>query len=1051
MNHVLSNDSNNIDQLRANIFPTIDEGNTILFLGAGASIGEKKYLGREIIDYYSNKKSIDMGTDDITEFVDLLSANSSFDRNEFDDLVDELLRKYEVTETHEIIASMNWKEIITTNMDLIIEKAFDKIWNTTSRLLELKTVKEWDKYSYRTANDEVKYVKLNGCISDRRKYDLVFSSKDFERANRFYNTVLKGLINLSPKIHFLSVGYSFSDPFAKRLLTRFDKYNYRYRKTLYKVDPNIKDSQLSYFTENKICIIRLTSDEFFKCYAEWEKEQSVNLVKKSDITFSNVNNELIKIPNEIAFRLNNNIMQLTDRKIYKYITAKKFYQGDEPGYEVIKKNYDVIKKSLIDDLVNEFKRISEGESAIIPIMVLKGACGMGKSTLAYRLVKTLNSIEDGGFLSFEIINPNRLKSLDLAELFSSTQAKNIALLFDNIDFDSAFNALMSLRHRLSLEQLNSYNIIIILSVRENILQKYKFTKIFHNLHEINVDRALTKNQTIDLIEKLNDVGLVKYKDAREKSNLITKVIKEYDGDTFITLVDLITDSNHITTLRDAFNQLSAKTKEALIYTALVHRFGLLMPASILQRLLSKSWEEFTKEVLEYDCKGILINEVINNRGIDPDLFLKTKHPILADVLIKNILYDEDARYQKYSILLKHFEFSQYNATLIVDLLKAIHFNKDMSIAKINALYDQCSQEFSDDPHFALHYAINLQLRKNEEFLLEGIEILKYGESISERRNDRLIHRRAVLNFHLARRIFKRETELNKTIQYLMEAKDLFKIKLALDPFSHYSYVDYLRLEIWILESVEMDKIEKAKQITLIESIFRQAEMNVLGSAQFIATLKADFIRKAKFAKPDDELEYLKYLEEMYEDDNLKPYSLILMYYYYENCDEPNRCNEIFEDLKEYEHLEEVAKLLFKHCGKHLEDPNNIKYLFELINSNPALEKQYPVLYHYYYYIAEAYNKSFYYAYEHIKELRSKFSHINPTVYEVWKSNETGEAEIFEGIIKTQKNFTRVKITELQQRFNISNADYSEIDLSPNSKHKVNLHFHLTGIRAKILN
>ena len=78
-------------------FETIRDGNTILFLGAGASVGEKRYLSKEVIEYYEEYLGSTYNEADITRFLDILSADPSFNRGHFDSEVEKMLRKLSVT------------------------------------------------------------------------------------------------------------------------------------------------------------------------------------------------------------------------------------------------------------------------------------------------------------------------------------------------------------------------------------------------------------------------------------------------------------------------------------------------------------------------------------------------------------------------------------------------------------------------------------------------------------------------------------------------------------------------------------------------------------------------------------------------------------------------------------------------------------------------------------------------------------------------------------------------------------------------------------------
>lgn len=255
MNHITNLDADLI-KLETEVFPTIAEGNTILLLGAGASISNKKYLSQQIINLYSAKKRIELDTQDVTEFVDVLSSDPKFDREDFDSFVTDLLNKLEVSETHRQIAQLPWKEIITTNYDLLIERAFDLVKGTSKENLKVRPIRDQRGYDYTPARDEVKYVKLHGCILDRNLYPLKFSTKDFEETEKYYKRVMQSLTNLSPKIQFLSIGYSFnpSDGFAQKLLSQFNKYNPR-RQWITCIDPYVHDQRLAYYSERKLRII----------------------------------------------------------------------------------------------------------------------------------------------------------------------------------------------------------------------------------------------------------------------------------------------------------------------------------------------------------------------------------------------------------------------------------------------------------------------------------------------------------------------------------------------------------------------------------------------------------------------------------------------------------------------------------------------------------------------------------------------------------------------------------------------------------------------------
>ena len=1049
MEHILKLEGSGLETLHNTIFPAIANGRTILFLGAGASVTDKrKFLSREIMELYSAKESISLDTNDIIDFVDTLSSDTSFSRDDFDQYVDDRLRTLKVTETHKIIASMNWREIITTNVDTLIERAFDDIIGTPEENLKIIPIFKSSEYEYRQDHNEVKYVKLNGSISDRKKYPLVFSTKDFDNASSYYKKVLRSLENLSPKISFLSVGYSYSDDFSRALLKRFDYHGYRNRRWILSVDPFVEDARLPYFTENRICIIRTTAEDLFREYKNWESERATNLATRRRVNYLGKGNTRVQIPGTVANRIANDLVQISDAIPTGAISAQRFYRGEQPTYEVIKRNLDVIKQQLLKKVTVKVNELLADKSSIIPILFLSGSYGTGKTTFCYRVISELIHDEDVDALGFEVVDAGQLKPADLEVLFNSAKSKNIILFFNGIEVDSAFKALIDFRTRLSGEQFQGFKVLMLASIRENILTKYRQNHSYPNTTELNIDTPFTDEEAKDLVDKLSDAKLVQYRDANERNRIVSRIVKEFSGDTLITLISLVSESGHDQILREAYLQLTPLARSAFLYTALLHRFNIQMPASLLRALVRKTWEEFTKEVLEYDSKGILIQQEINTVGTNPDIYLHTRHPIIADILVKQQLPSEDLQFEKYRELVQHLNPSDYSSRLVVDLLKAIRYSEALANEKIDRLYDACAQIFPEDPHFNLHYAINLQYRNTEEAFHKGIERIQQAEQPLERRNSRLVHRRAVLNFRLAQLISQRETSLDETFKYIQQAKILFEIKLIIDPFSSYSYIEYIRFEMWYWQTVNLNEMDEITQRIKIEELFDRAERSLFENVHIITQLRAEYLNLIGTRTEEERREYLEFLEDASRDPVQKPYALILQYYYYERFKDDDNAERVIELLEAYTHLDEVAKVLFRFYGKNLFDIEMRLKFFNITNNHPEIERKDAVRYHYYSFVAEAYNRNFGFAYDQLNGLRGKLRYLNPAVREVWKDENSREEKVFEAIIRTDRQRKRVRVIDLQQTIDLLPGSYSAF---PEASHvNVILHFFLNGIKAEIV-
>jgi len=1056
MEHILDDSPSNIKFLEENIFPNIYRGEVILFLGAGASVTNKKYLSIDIIKYYQDKLGIDLDTKDLIEFMDLLSARPDFDRNEFDSYILKLLDNLKISEVHKKIANIRWKEIITTNYDLLIEKVFEEESGRNGGL-KLKLVKNRDAYHGHIEANEIKYVKLNGCASDKSRYPFVITTSDFDQNRKYYNTVFSSLSSLSLNIKFLSIGFSYSDGLSERLIKKFDSNGYRNKKTMYSIDPFVNMDRLPYYKENGICIIKLEPVTFFKHYLNWESEKAGIVIKRKHIEFTNTSKQTLIIPKTLQLRLGESIIQLADTNTIESVLQKEYYRGSQPTYDVVRRNYDVIKQNEIRDAGEKILSIlrNEDKKQIIPILFFTGHFGSGKSTFTYRVIFNLLH-KQSDLLAFEIKRPDELNVKDLGELCRISECKKFIFLCNELEIDSAFKELMTFRNLLSSEQYSEYNFIFLSSIRENMLTTHLKKNSFSNVSQHAVNLKFNKDEATDFIEKLRVVGLCNYRDTLEKNQIITRLTREFDGDAFISLLIILSNEQNYLDgiILNAVNQLTPKAKEAFIYTSLVYQYKILIPAALLMLVLSNDWNEFASDVLQADGIGLLIQEIVNSPGTSkPDLYFKTRHSVLSMEVVKKFLSTEDRIFEKLRKVIIHLSDSDYYATFFVNTMKAFSENEALSDPKIDELYDIAANKLDTD-HFNLHYAINLQRRKTEQSFKKALSRLIYSKTHEDfeerRRNHYIIHRRAVINFDLAKLYLNRSDKSVSFYHCISEAKELFDIKLTEDQFSSYSYYDYLRFQMWCLDKLEMSTEDLLRQHIKIQNLFEKAEEYLTEGFEDIIRLKGLYLNSIQNTEFGEGKSLEDYVNELYANEETRPYALIIKYYSELNLQQvnQNKLMELISEMEMYSATHEVARTLFNYYGNNLQLTVNIQKFFQLIHHDEVLKKEEKFKYNYYSYIAEAYGRNFSNIKSHLEVLRT-FGYLSPEMYQSWLDSESGKLRTFEGrIIKNQYGKFLIRIEDLGQNFLLIKNSNRLIKVDDSCQ--VNLHFFLKGIKAEII-
>jgi GTPase SAR1 family protein len=1051
MEHFLKLDDRLKEFLTTDLFPSIYSGRVILLLGAGASVTDRKYLGREVIDYYQDLLGINVDTNDLVEFVDIISSRPDFKREDFDIFISGLLAKLKPSDAHLKIASIDWCQIITTNLDLLLERSYDQLIGTSKQNKAFKVIRSAQEFYGTTSSDVIKYIKINGCIKDRNKYPFIFSSKDFEFARPYHKLVLKSLSDFTEDVKFMSIGYSYSDGFARAMLNHFDSFNYRYKRTLLNLDPFVPDARLDYLKENGITALKVTTQDFFTLYEDWVEKYSDALAKRKNIYFANKNSHLISLPKTLKLSLGNNLVQLSDDSRVPSSQPKLFYQGEKPSYDSVRKNLDVVKKQKLDDTKRRILSLASKVQSekLIPVIFLTGYFGSGKSTFLYRVIHSL--LHDSSFegVAFEFYEASKIKTQDIGELFKLTEAKNIILTCQEIELDSLFKELMVFRTQLSAEQFSLFNIIFLVSIRENILTKYLRSYQYASIVDLNVDEKFNIGEAEELVLKLEEYQLVRLRDVRERKELAQRIITEYSGDSFVALFSILKNKNFESIVEDAYNQLSKKAKEAFVYTSILYQYKILMPSALLMRIVSKDWKAFEDEILKYDSKEILIQEKAEYRNGEPDLFFRTKHPIISQILVKRVVKNEDELFSYFRRLIPQLNDSDRSAELFVDLIKAIRNNNDLQKSKLDKLFDLADSIFVFNPHFTLHYAMNLQKRKNVTSIRKAIDKIILAEGKVEKRNHRLIHRRGVLNYELAKITLRQEREILKTSTYVHEARELFEIKRIEDPFSSYSYADYINLELWVLNNFKLEDRELLLLHIRIQELFDIASRAVYEDAERIIKLKAKYLAHLKTQEVANGQNLIQYLDEVYENEETRPFALVLKYNYLNERGETEEIQGVIDELELYDYIEEASLLLFKYYGRNLHKFTNRSKLFSIVKVNSNLTKRDPLRYHFYSYIAESYNKNFSFSFDHLRAISQLNVALNPELHEIWRDDD-GVPVIFTGVIIKVNFFIQVRVSEMQRDFYLLKESVGKFRPSVNQKFKLNLHFFIKGIRAELI-
>ncbi len=250
--------------------------------------------------------------------------------------------------------------------------------------------------------------------------------------------------------------------------------------------------------------------------------------------------------------------------------------------------------------------------------------------------------------------------------------------------------------------------------------------------------TLTVNDAKKIVEQVESLGVIyekfKGKTTQERTNLLIDVRKGYKGDLFAALYDLSSSSSYERQICDEYNDIDDSTAK-IIYSTLViatsirinfslsylSEFCDLPPNSIMrifsQELKGKIWKAEFSEA--YSIRHHSISDFILKKLIDKKTLCEIVIRILNVVATKFSL--EDIKYHP-------LPFRIYREIISYKFLTEIAFNVTHDLDFITYIYNSAEPLFNKDAFFWLQYGKFYGKQKKYE---EAVYCLRTGNSMYE--------------------------------------------------------------------------------------------------------------------------------------------------------------------------------------------------------------------------------------------------------------------------------------------------------------------------------
>lgn len=406
-------------EIPAALVTAVSEQRAVLFLGAGASKGALHPRGDQIpsgtelrdmiCDQFLGGKLKDHALSQATE---LAISETSIGHVQL--FVAQVLKDFRAAPFHKLIPSFRWHAIVTTNLDLIIEDAYDQAPDRLQQLIPFYKNGQFVETEAKKYSFPLEYVKLHGCIAHAQDHDVPFilAAEQYAKWYQGRSRLFERMRDWGREFPFVFCGYSVSDPHIQAIL--FDLSDEKLNRPAYfAVAPDLDEIEARYWTRQRVIPIRTAFADFLGAL-----DTAISKVQRTlPRTIAGGESSLSKHyrvsrPTESAQLqsfLCDDVDHVRSGMPINTQSPSDFYRGYDTGWGCIAQNLDakrgVVETVLVDALLLE----EEQRSSRVDFYVLKGPAGNGKTVslkriaweAAYEFDKLVLFLKPGGSLRFE--------------------------------------------------------------------------------------------------------------------------------------------------------------------------------------------------------------------------------------------------------------------------------------------------------------------------------------------------------------------------------------------------------------------------------------------------------------------------------------------------------------------------------------------------------------------------------------------------------------------------------------------------------------------------
>jgi hypothetical protein len=638
--------SNLIDALRSN--------NVVLFLGAGASMGAKHPAGnaipsgsqlRDMIsDRFLDGHLKDRSLAEVAEY-----AVSETDLLTVQTYIRDIFVPFRPADYHKIIPLFPWRAILTTNLDLILEKAYDAVGARVQNIVPiLKNSQKFDQSLRATANP-LEFIKLHGSCDHFQDLEIPFilATEQYAKFSDHRTRLFDRLKDIAAEYNLVFCGYSILDPHIQTILHSMFSLG-AIRPAYFIVKPHFDEVETRYWNGKRVTPIPVGFGNFLEALRSKIDPAlvtaGVRAIGVGDPIRRFYGRTSISETPDLRSFLSRDVTHIHAGMAAATQSAADFYRGFDTGLYPIMADMDVRRNVTDTILATIFLRTDDKKDGP-DFYLLKSAAGTGKTIVLKRLAWEAATEFDCLVL---LHKPNGSLRVSALEELYSYAGRRIFLIVDRAAY-----YVDEISRLLDECKIKGLPITVITSERENewAVRCEKLDQKLDGTFEIH---RFAHNEIVELVDKLSRFKALGRLEEFAPENRINEFEIRAERQILVMLYELTQGIPFEELIADEYDRI-IPTEAQLLYldVCALNRLNVPVRAGLISRVSDIHFSEFKSRFLD-PLRQIVIAERDEYIG---DMMYSARHATIAQIVFEHVLNDQERRFDTLVRIIKGMNLS----------------------------------------------------------------------------------------------------------------------------------------------------------------------------------------------------------------------------------------------------------------------------------------------------------------------------------------------------------------------------------------------------------